>query len=114
MAEASTVGDGGLRSIEEGILQTFNLRIDNNLDEYVVVILGIVDHHYLLENLPAMIKKDRIRSFNDIEACLRFIQPLSNTNIFLITSGKLGQVNVHELVSKPYRSSGFSFTVGMK
>ena len=100
MAESAAATAGGARTIDEATLQSLNLKIDDNLDEYVVLVVGITDNFHLFENLPTMIKKDRIGAFSDMKACLPFIEPLHDANIFLITSGEQGQAHADELVSK--------------
>ncbi|CAF3345552.1 unnamed protein product [Rotaria sp. Silwood2] len=101
MATTSTKQNDYTRHVTEDTLQSLNLKTENNFHEYVVVIVGINDHHYLLENFPTIISKDCVRSFNDIETSLKFIHDLNDTNIFLIISGTLGKVYAHTYVNEP-------------
>ena len=98
MAVASTKQYDCSRDGAENTWLSINLKADNNLQEYVVIIVGIRDNHYLFENLPRIISKDRVILFNDPETSLEFIHSLHNTDIFLIISGKLGEAYARKFV----------------
>ncbi|CAF4236442.1 unnamed protein product, partial [Adineta steineri] len=66
MAEPSLVQHDYARCVDDDIFQSLNLKWENNLHEYVVLIVGIHDNHYLFENLPKIISKDHARAFNDV------------------------------------------------
>ncbi|CAF1001911.1 unnamed protein product [Adineta steineri] len=98
MASATTEEHVGVRHVDENTLSSVNLKQYDNFDEYIVLIVGIDDNQYLFKNLPLMISRDRIQSFDDIATSLRFIRSQSNINIFLIISGTLGQKYAHQFV----------------
>ncbi|CAF1109608.1 unnamed protein product [Didymodactylos carnosus] len=79
------------RQVDKDTLQLLNLKIDNNLDEYIILIIGIDYDHHLSENLSRIINEQSIKWFNDIETSLSFIHSVQNINIFIIISGKLGR-----------------------
>ncbi|CAF0921563.1 unnamed protein product [Adineta steineri] len=98
MASATTEEHVGVRHVDENILSSVNLKQDDNFDEYIVLIVGINDNQHLFENLPMMISRDRIQSFDDIARSVEFIHSQSNINIFLIISGTLGQKHALEFI----------------
>ncbi|CAF1408814.1 unnamed protein product [Adineta steineri] len=100
MAEPSSVQHDYTRCVADDIFQSLNLKWENNLHAYVVLIVGIHDNHYLFENLPKIISKDHARAFNDVETSLEFIHNLHDKNIFLIISGTLGKDHAHKLVAE--------------
>jgi hypothetical protein len=101
MATPSTQQHDCTRHVAEDTLQSLNLKADNNFHEYIVLIVGINDHHYLFEKLPITISKDRVKLCNDIKSSFTFIHSVHDKNIFLITSGTLGKEYVHEFVIEP-------------
>ncbi|CAF1486514.1 unnamed protein product [Adineta steineri] len=100
MADVSPIQHDYARCVADDILQSLNLKWENNLHEYVVLIVDIHDNHYLFENLPKIISKNHVHAFNDIETSLEFIHNLHDENIFLIISGTLGKDHAHKLVAQ--------------
>ncbi|CAF1079256.1 unnamed protein product [Didymodactylos carnosus] len=100
MATMSTQEYDRALQVDEDTLQLLNLKTDNNLDEYVLVIIGIDDNHRLSENLPRIISERCIKWFSDIETSLAFIDSLYNRNIFLIISGIVGRNHAHKFLVK--------------
>ncbi|UJR17144.1 hypothetical protein I4U23_004040 [Adineta vaga] len=98
MANASTEQHKNTRCVTNDTLQALNLKTDNNLDEYIVIIVGIHDRQYLFQNLPTLIGNGRVRSFDDIKTTQANISTLENIDIFLIISGTLGKDHVAELI----------------
>ena len=90
-----------VRQVDQDTLQSFNLKTDSNLDEYLLLIIGTDDDHFLSQNLPWIVNEHCIKRFSDIETSLVFIHSLYNTNIFLILSGLLGRDHAHKFVIKP-------------
>ena len=95
MATTSTKEHDSARQVDQDTLQSLNLKVDNNLDDYVLLIVGMGDDHCLSEYLPRIIHKHCINWFNDIEASLTFIHSLQNMSVFLIISGNLGRDHAH-------------------
>ncbi|CAF1329274.1 unnamed protein product [Adineta ricciae] len=93
MAEATTE-----RAIDGKTLQSSNLKILNNFDDYLVAIVGIEDKQHFLEQLPTMLNNDRFQSFDDIKNSPVFVHSELETNVFLIISGTLGKQYRDQLI----------------
>ena len=79
------------RQVDGDTLQSLNLKTSNNLDEYVLVIIGIEKDRRLFENISWIINDSYIKWFNDIVTSLHFIESVCNKGIFVIISGSLGR-----------------------
>ncbi|UJR06577.1 hypothetical protein I4U23_010861 [Adineta vaga] len=88
------------RHIDENILSTLNLKILDNFDDYIVLIIGIDDREHFIDKLPMMVKYDYLQSFDDIEKSSVFIDSQSDIDIFLIISGTLGKKYHDEILNK--------------
>jgi hypothetical protein len=99
MAQASTAEGDLTRHVSEGTLNSLNLKIENNLNEYIVLSVNIDDRSNLLKTLSMIISEDRIIMVDDIDSSLSHIHSLSNTKIYLIISGTLGQTHIHKFVN---------------
>ncbi|CAF3621777.1 unnamed protein product [Rotaria socialis] len=80
---------------------SLNLKIEDNLNEYIILIVGNHDQGDLFKSLLRIISEDRLKAFNDIENTLRFIDSTHNANIFLIISGTLGETNARKFDTIP-------------
>ncbi|CAF1347506.1 unnamed protein product [Rotaria magnacalcarata] len=80
---------------------SLNLKIEDNLNEYIILIVGKHDQGNLFKNLLMIISEDRLKAFDDIEKTLRFIDSTHNANFFLIISGTLGETNAHKFDAIP-------------
>ena len=79
------------RQVNETVLNSCNLKIENNLNEYFLLIIAVENDHSLLENLQYVTNLDCIKSFNDVETSLNFIRSQHDVNMFVIISGQLGR-----------------------
>ncbi|CAF1459597.1 unnamed protein product [Adineta ricciae] len=93
MAETTTE-----RAIDGKTLQSSNLKILNNFDDYLVAIVGIEDKQHFLEQLPTMLNNDRFQSFDDIKNSPVFVHSELETDVFLIISGTLGKQYRDQLI----------------
>ncbi|CAF1637787.1 unnamed protein product [Adineta ricciae] len=95
MAEATTQ-----RPIDGNTLQSSNLKLLNNFDDYLVAIVGIEDKQHFLQELPTMLNNDRFQSFDDIKNSPVFVHSELETDVFLIISGTLGKQYRDQLIQK--------------
>ena len=101
MASMAPPQSNGVRQIEDtSIFSSLNLKIENNLGNYMVLLVGINDNNHLFTNLPMLTEEKRIESFNKVDDCCSFIDSHSNNDIFLVISGTLGKLYASELVGK--------------
>jgi hypothetical protein len=100
MSEGSTTQDDLVRHANQENFQSLNLKTENNLDEYMILIVNNHKDHNLMKDLSMMISTDRVKVFNDAESTLQFIRDShDDRNIFLIISGTLGKTCVDEFTS---------------
>lgn len=93
MVEASIGEHNSARHIIDDTIHSLNLKIEDNLNEYIILIVGEHDQGKLFQNLLQISSEDRLKAFNDIETSIPFIDSMQHTNIFLIISGTLGEAN---------------------
>ncbi|CAF4530558.1 unnamed protein product [Rotaria socialis] len=101
MAEALTEQHNSVRHITEDAVQSLNLKIENNLNEYIIIIVGNHTEGDLFNTISMISGEDRVKTFDDIEESLRFIDSWYDKNIFLIISGTLGAANAHKFATIP-------------
>src|ERR1700722_19724443 len=101
MAEASIEQHNPARHVAEDTLQSLNLKPEDNLNEYIILIVGNHDQGNLFKNISMISSEDRVKAFDDIEKSLRFIDSQYDTDIFLIISGTLGETCAHRFDTIP-------------
>ena len=84
------------RHVADDVLDSLNLKVNNNLRDYVVLIVDINDGQYLSGRLSEIIIPDAIKLFNDAESSLSFVNSLYETDVFVIISGRKGQKVAHQ------------------
>ncbi|CAF2033272.1 unnamed protein product [Rotaria magnacalcarata] len=91
-----------VRHIDPNILQSSLLKIEDNLTDYIIVLvdenLKLNDCQTLLVHIQKNMDKN-VHNFDNIESCLAFIQANNDFKIFLIISGTLGEMYCNQLVS---------------
>ena len=97
----STNQHGDARFADNEIVQSLNLKIENNFREYTVVIVGIEESQHLFNQLSKIVAQNIIQSFNDTKSALKFFRSLHETDIFVIISGTLGHQHAHEFLVVP-------------
>ncbi|CAM4788598.1 unnamed protein product [Rotaria magnacalcarata] len=99
MAELSSEKQNVIHPVVEGILQSLNLKLENNSNEYIIVVFINHDEDDLFWNLSMIFGEDRVKLFANIEESLRFINSCQDENIFLVISGTLGEIYAQRLVT---------------
>ncbi|UJR06961.1 hypothetical protein I4U23_011249 [Adineta vaga] len=87
-----------LKSLPPNHSRILILEETDNFVEYIVIIVGLNHDKNLYDDLTKVVKNDRIKSFEDIETSLPFIQSELNKDIFLIISGTLGEECINRIV----------------
>ena len=100
-AETTADQSDSARPFAASASSSLNLKIEDNLNEYTILVVNERNHDEICKDLSNIISTDRIQGFDDVESTLLFIQSISDTNIFAIISGTLAVQHAHELAKIP-------------
>ena len=90
-----------LRNVNTDILHALNLKIVNNLEDYVVLIFGINDEKGFSKILVTIFGESRVKLYDGDKESLVHGQYGRDTHIFLVTSGVAGRRCVPSLAEMP-------------